>query len=524
MAAHSRRISRRSRPGILMPLLLTVFAAGLCAFQAQAQALPPTLVTKLKDAVVLVEVKLTTPEGEIGASGSGFIISPDGQLITNAHVVAMTSENELGGVVVATGREVTVVFHPATPQEQSFPAEVLRENHDVDLALLTIKQPTPTYLGFVNSDDVVETSRIWVCGHPLGLREFSIRTGTVTAHRTWQGSRYIEHDASAEEGNSGGPVVIADGSVTGVHVMTLVSTGMLTKFAIPSNVVTTWLATDPGEDPPPPIPGKRIRELLAVSNLAYEEEGAGTFIISPEGGMSVRAHEYEDFLRVYVGLGELPGENLYLKGCAAVAALRFNYEDPVGRLSVWDRDGTYGLYWEAQVPIAVANADYLTTLTTAGSRQIARWDQFMALEELADVSDLYPAGDQAALTARLEQQIKTAGLNYEKKEDKYFQLPYEGDVNVFASIFQGLVYIRSYTGGMPGENRSQQGRIAIQLLTRNWDDPLGRLALDSDNDLVWESQVPADFITPDYFAILAATCSSQVTDFWEAYGKVDLNG
>ena len=54
MAAHSRRISRRSRPGILMPLLLTVFAAGLCAFQAQAQALPPTLVTKLKDAVVLV--------------------------------------------------------------------------------------------------------------------------------------------------------------------------------------------------------------------------------------------------------------------------------------------------------------------------------------------------------------------------------------------------------------------------------------------------------------------------------------
>ncbi len=524
MATQSRRTSRRSRPGMLTPLLIAVLAVGLCVVQAQAQALPPTLVTKLKDAVVLIEVRLTTPQGETAASGSGFIISPDGQLITNAHVVAMTSEDELGGVVVATGREVTVVFHPATPQEQSFPAEVLRENHDVDLALLTIKQPTPTYLGFVNSDDVVETSRIWVCGHPLGLREFSIRTGTVTAHRTWEGSRYIEHDASAEEGNSGGAVVIADGSVTGVHVLTLVSTGMLTKFAIPSNVVTAWLATDPATDPPPPIPGRRIRELLAVSNLTYEEEGAGTFIISPDGGLAVTAHEYEDFLRVYVNLGELPGENPYLKGAAALAALRFNYEDPVGRLSVWDKEGTYLLHWEAQVPMSVANTNYLATLAAAGSRQAARWDQFMALEELADVSDLYPEGDEATLTARLEQQIKDAGLNYEKKEDKYFQLPYEGDVSVFASIFKGLVYIRSYTGGMPGENSSQQGQIAIELLTRNWDDPFGRLALDSDNDLVWEAQVPADFITPDYFAILGGTCSSQLADFWELYGHVDLNG
>ena len=80
MAAHSRRISRRSLPGILTPLLIAVLAVGLCVVQAQAQALPPTLVTKLKDAVVLVEVSLTTPDGETGASGSGFIITPDGRL------------------------------------------------------------------------------------------------------------------------------------------------------------------------------------------------------------------------------------------------------------------------------------------------------------------------------------------------------------------------------------------------------------------------------------------------------------
>jgi len=517
-----------TRRRLLLAIVLLALMAGLGAM-ATAQEMPASVVAKLKDAVVLIEVKLTTPNGQEEASGSGFVISPDGQIITNAHVVSMVSENPLGGVTVATERKVSVVFHPGTPREETVEARVLRENHEVDLALLKIDRPTPVYLSFVDSDSVVETTRIYVCGHPLGLREFSIRTGTVTAHRTWEGKPYLEHDAAAEEGNSGGPVVLVDGSITGVHTLTLVSTGMLTKFAIPSKVVTAWLATDPSQDPPPKIPGKKIREMLAMSNLVWEEQEAGTFALTPEGGPTVFVHEFQDFLRVYAPLDELPGGTPYLQGAAALAALRFNYDDPVGRLSVFDDDGTYYLYWEAQVPMSVATVQYLTTLTRVGSLQVQRWQQLMNAEPLTEIEALYPGGDEAALTNRLEEQIKAANLNYEtrkheNREGRYFLIPYDNDVNVYASIWNGMVYTRCYTGGMPGADLAEQGKYAIKMLIRNWDDPFGRLALNSDNDLVWESQVPFDFITPDYMAILAATCASQVGSFWEKYGKTPRNG
>ena len=123
---------------------------------------------------------------------------------------------------------------------------------------------------------------------------------------------------------------------------------------------------------------------------------------------------------------------------------------------------------------------------------------------------------------RLKQLIAATELQSEEKED-YFLLPYDNDVTVAASIFRGMVYVRAYTGGMPGENRGEQALIAIQLLKRNWNDSFGRLALDGDNDLVWESQVPFDFVTPDYLAILTGTCATQVASFWEEYGHVPLN-
>ena len=59
---------------------------------------------------------------------------------------------------------------------------------------------------------------------------------------------------------------------------------------------------------------------------------------------------------------------------------------------------------------------------------------------------------------------------------------------------------------------------------RNWDDPFGRLSLDSDLDLLWESQVPIDFLTPDYLAIIANTCATQASSFWEEYGHTPFNG
>ncbi|MGD9497218.1 MAG: trypsin-like peptidase domain-containing protein [Armatimonadota bacterium] len=511
---------------------MLVLAAALAALQtvplalapAQAQALPPELVGRIKDAVVLIDVTLTTPEMETGATGSGFVISPHGEIITNAHVVSTLIENEAGGTTVAEGRTVQVVFHPGTAQEQAYPAQVLRENHDLDLALLKIERDTPTYLELGDSDAATETSRIYACGHPLGLREISIRTGTVTAHRTWEGRRFIEHDASAEEGNSGGPVVTDQGQVVGVHTLTLVSSGMLTKFAIPSYVVSAWLATPADQDPPIPIPGRAVRELLAATDLVYEEQEDGTFAIPYDNGVTVYAHQYEDFLRLYVPLGELPGGVPLLQGYAALEALRFNYTDPVGRISLYDA-GEEGrlLYWECQVPMSMASGEYLDTIALVGANQAARWSQTLAAEAPGEPTELYPGGDAEALLAQLRGHVQAAQLQFEEG-DGYLKLPYDNDVIVFAQIYRGVVYTHAYTGGMPGATLAEQGQIAIELLKRNWADPIGRLSLDADNDLVWESQVPSSFINPDYFAILAATAASQVGDFLEVYGKIPFNG
>lgn len=521
-----RRRHHRGRLAVSIVAALVV-AAQLVAVPVRAQALMPDAVAKIKDAVVLIDVTLNTPEGEMGGSGSGFVISANGHIITNAHVVSMVTENQLGGTVVADDRHVQVAFHPGTAQEKIYDAEVLREHHDIDLALLKIEAATPVYLDLADSDTVGETSAIYACGHPLGLREISIRTGTVTAHRTWQGKRYVEHDASAEEGNSGGPVVLPDTRVIGVHTLTLVSSGMLTKFAIPSNVVSAWLATDPADDPPPPIPGKAVRELLSATDLYFEEPETGSFSIPYDNDVIITAHQYEDFLRLYSFIGDLPGGNPLLQGACALEALRFNYNDPVGRLSLHDpQDGRLLLYWECQVPMSLASGQYLKTIADVGANQVARWAAVLRAEEPGEPSDLYPGGtdeELAAMTERLRQQIEGAKLQYEEV-DENFKLPYDNEVTVYSRIYKGMVWTYSYTGGMPGETRAEQGQIAIQLLKRNWDDPLGRLSLDPDYDLLWEAQVPSEFLTPDYFAILGATAATQVADFKEQYGEIPFNG
>lgn len=510
------------KPGAGMAIVAIASAMALAA--ATAHAMDAATVSVIRDAVVLIDVTLVTAEGPMGSTGSGFVISPRGEIITNAHVVSMVTDDEMGGTIVATERQVQVVFHSGTAQEKTFPAEVLRENHDLDLALLKIERDTPRYLDFADSDRTLETSTIYACGHPLGLREISIRKGTVTAHRTWEGRPYIEHDASAEEGNSGGPVVNEQGQVVGVHTLTLASSGMLTKFAIPSNVVTAWLATPASEDPPIPIPGRAVRDLLNATGLSFNEPEEGTFEIPYDNGVTISAHQYDEFLRLYCPLGELPGERRLLQGYCALEALRFNYTDPVGRLSLFDSpDGSLLLFWECQVPMSMATPEYLETIALVGANQVQRWEATLEAEEPGEPTDLYPGGDTDALMEALRQQIERAELVYEAG-DGFYKLPYDNDVTVYAQIYRGVVYTHSYTGGMPGETPAEQGQIAIELLKRNWDDPMGRLALDSDNDLVWESQVPSEFLTPDYFAIIAATGATQVAAFKEQYGEIPFNG
>ncbi|MCD6359878.1 MAG: trypsin-like peptidase domain-containing protein, partial [Armatimonadetes bacterium] len=468
---------------------------------------------KIKDAVVLVEVHLQGDAGELSGTGSGFVVTNTGRIITNSHVVRNWTQQDDGSVTIYDQRSINVVFHANTADEKSYPAQVVRENHEVDLALLRIDAETPVFLTLADSDKVVETTPIMACGHPLGFPEISLRTGTVTAHRHWEGEEWIEHDAEADEGNSGGPVVNMKGEVLGVHTWTAISRNMSSKMAIPSNVVRQWLASDPSEDPAPPQPGGALRELFASSGLKFTGPEDGVFTVPYDNDIDVFVHTVEDTLaRFVVPLGAFDGAR-------AMDALHFNYSDPVGRLSLGPDDE---LYWEAQVPLSFVSGSYISSVCNIAANQAARWAQIVAGSEPEEPLDLYPGGDEEALTAKLKRVLDASDLKY-TEEDGTFKMAFDNDVNVYVNIYRGVAYVHSFTGGMPGEGEQGMRQTALELLRRNWDDPLGRLSLDNYNDLAWESQIPMDFLTADYLEITAGIAASQVEKFWEDYGQVPFN-
>ena len=160
------------------------------------------------------------PQTQEGQSlGSGFLISADGFVVTNNHVVSPGTE---GAVVNA----ITVTL----PDRKEYVAKLVGRDPSSDLAVLKIDAPAP--LPFVKLGDS-EALRVgdWVVaiGNPLG------QSGTVTAgivsalHRvTGQGGlsdRFIQTDAAINRGNSGGPLFDMSGQVVGINSQILSQTG-----------------------------------------------------------------------------------------------------------------------------------------------------------------------------------------------------------------------------------------------------------------------------------------------------------
>lgn len=144
-----------------------------------------------------------------GGSGSGFLIGSDGLAVTNNHVVtgAATLEVYIGGDTT-----------------RSYNARVVGASECNDLALIDISEPEPLpFLSWAH-DPVAVGQEIYVAGFPLGDPEYTLTRGIVSKARaaseelTWASVDHsLEHDAAAHPGNSGGPLLTADGLVTGIH-------------------------------------------------------------------------------------------------------------------------------------------------------------------------------------------------------------------------------------------------------------------------------------------------------------------
>ena len=226
--------------------------------------------------------------------GSGFIVSPDGYVLTSQHVVGDTDA------------DYTVIYEP----DKKYPAKVACRDQLNDIAILKINAKNLPYLELGNSNEIELGQTVIAVGNALGEFHDTISTGVVSGL-----SRYItafsgitqqaemlrgliQTDAAINPGNSGGPLVDVEGKVIGINTAMIMGAQNI-GFAIPINYAVKDLEEVKKF-------GKIIRPFLGVKYILLNKEIAGKNKLPVDyGALIVR---------------ETLGEEAIIKGSAAEKA------------------------------------------------------------------------------------------------------------------------------------------------------------------------------------------------------------
>lgn len=169
------------------------------------------------------------------ASGSGVLISDDGYIVTNNHVI---SDGENG-----VAPEINVTLN----NKKTYPARVIGKDPSSDIAVLKIDGTGFPYLLYGNSDQVKLGQWVLAIGYPLSL-ETTVTAGIVSAKGRSIGvngrqsdtpiESFIQTDAAVNQGNSGGALITTDGLLVGINSAIYAPTGTYAgySFAIPVNL------------------------------------------------------------------------------------------------------------------------------------------------------------------------------------------------------------------------------------------------------------------------------------------------
>ena len=173
------------------------------------------------------------------ASGSGIIISEDGYILTNNHIVSSASSESYYEVSEATKMTVTL-FNDETKYE----AKIIGTDEQTDLAVIKIEKSGLSKAEFADSDNIKVGEFAMAVGNPLGMQS-SITCGVISAVNREvtdsDGKKFtlIQTDAAINSGNSGGALVNSEGNVIGINTLKLSGTGIEGMgFAIPISSTT----------------------------------------------------------------------------------------------------------------------------------------------------------------------------------------------------------------------------------------------------------------------------------------------
>ena len=239
---------------------------------------------KILPSIVGIEVSYTatsnsifsfgTPSSQTAtATGSGIIISEDGYILTNNHVVDTSSSSSYSYYDISEATSVKVKLNSSKYGDDAvYDAKIIGKDSQTDLAVLKIDKTDLTAAEFADSDQAVVGEFVLAIGSPLGL-DTTVTQGIISAVNREvesEGTKYtcIQTDAAINSGNSGGALVNSDGKVIGINTLKLSGSGVEgIGFAIPIN--STLDVTDQLKSH-----NKVLRPYIGISGINLDESTA----------------------------------------------------------------------------------------------------------------------------------------------------------------------------------------------------------------------------------------------------------
>ena len=255
---------------------------------------------KILPSIVGIEVSYNVTSNSIGsffgysqpqsstATGSGIIISEDGYIVTNNHVVDSSSSNSYYELSKATSIKIKL-NSDTYGDNATYEATVVGQDSQTDLAVLKIEKTGLTAAEFADSDQAVVGEFAMAVGSPLGL-DTTVTQGIISAvNREVEsdGTKYtcIQTDAAINSGNSGGALINSDGKVIGINTLKLSGTGVEgIGFAIPINSATDVISQLKDHQ-------KVLRPYIGITGINLDEQTAKRYKL--EVGVYIKS--VEDF-------------------------------------------------------------------------------------------------------------------------------------------------------------------------------------------------------------------------------------